>query len=118
MYDTTVAPDLDFAESAAELIILAVADDALDEVMQRLVLPEECILVHTSGTKTLEELERLVGIYSDVPAHTGYFIRFRPSAEKCPFSLRKYRFALKPPRLLLNPSLLNWRKTSATWCTS
>ncbi len=71
LYDTTVVPDLDFAESAAELIILAVADDALDEVMQRLVLPEECILVHTSGTKTLEELERLVGIYSDVPAHTG-----------------------------------------------
>lgn len=73
LYDTAVAPDPDFAESSAELIILAVSDDALDDVMQRLVLPEECILVHTSGTKTLDELSRLVEIYSDVPAHTGVF---------------------------------------------
>ncbi len=73
LYDTTVAPDLDFAESTAELIILCVADDALSDVVSRLVLPEECILVHTSGTKSLDELRHLVEIYSDVPADTGVF---------------------------------------------
>ncbi|AEI49839.1 Rossmann-like and DUF2520 domain-containing protein [Runella slithyformis] len=87
LYDTTVALHPDFAESSAELIILAVSDDALDDVMQRLVLPEECILVHTSGTKTLEELTRLVDIYSDVPAHTGVFYPLQTFSRDVPIEL-------------------------------
>lgn len=73
LYDTNIAPDLDFAESTAELIVLAVADDALTEVMSRIVLPENCMLVHTSGPQSLQKLEELAQIYSDVPVHTGVF---------------------------------------------
>ena len=66
LYDTHVAPDLDFAESIAELIVLAVTDDALHDVVSRLVLPEHCTVVHTSGTKSLDELRQLIEIYSDI----------------------------------------------------
>ncbi len=84
LYDTAVAPDLDFAESSAELLILSIPDDSLDEVMQRLVLPEKCLLVHTSGTKTLEELSSLVEIYSDVPAQTGVFYPLQTFSREVP----------------------------------
>lgn len=73
LYNTTVMPDLDFSESAAEVIFLAVPDDAIADVIEKMVLPENAILVHTSGTKSLEELDRLVQIYSDVPVETGVF---------------------------------------------
>lgn len=73
LYDTLVAPDLDFAESTAEVIVIAVADDTLADVVSRIVLPEHCTVVHTSGTKSLEELRQLIEVYSDVPAQTGVF---------------------------------------------
>ncbi|MFN4145590.1 MAG: Rossmann-like and DUF2520 domain-containing protein [Runella sp.] len=73
LYDTQVVSDLDFSESEAEVIILAVPDDAHASVMSQIVLPENCLLVHTSGTKSLSHLEELVEIYSDVPAQTGVF---------------------------------------------
>ena len=73
LYDTLPWPDLDFAESEAELLILAVSDDALAEVVSKIVLPENCVVVHTSGSKSLDELRRLIEIHSDVPAQTGVF---------------------------------------------
>jgi predicted short-subunit dehydrogenase-like oxidoreductase (DUF2520 family) len=73
LYDTQVAPDLDFAESEAQLIILAISDDAIEEVVSKMVFPENCILVHTSGTKSLDLLQKAVAIYSDVPVKTGVF---------------------------------------------
>lgn len=73
LYDTHIAPDLDFAESSAELLILAVSDDALGDVVSKLVLPEHCTVVHTSGTKSLDELQKLIDIYSDIAAPTGVF---------------------------------------------
>lgn len=84
LYDTYVVPDLDFAESSAELIILAVADDALKDVVSRLVLPENCTVVHTSGTKSLEELRQLIEIYSDVPAQTGVFYPLQTFSREIP----------------------------------
>ncbi|MFN8345917.1 MAG: Rossmann-like and DUF2520 domain-containing protein [Spirosomataceae bacterium] len=86
LYDTQVAPDLDFAESTAELIVLAVADDALHDVVSRLVLPENCTVVHTSGTKTLEELRHLIEIYSDIPAETGVFYPLQTFSREVPIS--------------------------------
>jgi predicted short-subunit dehydrogenase-like oxidoreductase (DUF2520 family) len=73
LYDTDVAPDLNFSESDTELVVLAVKDDALPQVMEQLVLPEKCLLVHTSGTSTLDDLRRWVRIYSDVQVSVGVF---------------------------------------------
>ncbi|GAB3246802.1 F420-dependent NADP oxidoreductase [Larkinella harenae] len=73
LYDAQLSLDLNYAESEAELFILAVPDDAIDEVTAQLVLPENAAVVHTSGSKSLETLRRLMDIYSDVPVRTGVF---------------------------------------------
>ncbi|MFC5412297.1 Rossmann-like and DUF2520 domain-containing protein [Larkinella bovis] len=73
LYEARLSTDLNFAESEAELFVLALPDDALEEVAAQLVLPENAILVHTSGSKSLEVLRRLMDIYSDVPVRTGVF---------------------------------------------
>ena len=73
LYDARTHSDLNFAESPSTLFILAVPDDALEDVCSRLVLPEQAIIVHTSGSKSLHSLEKWMAIYSDVPVQTGVF---------------------------------------------
>lgn len=45
---------LNFAESKAQVFIVAVKDDALASVLEELVLPPQAILAHTSGTQSLQ----------------------------------------------------------------
>lgn len=73
LYDSEIQPDLNFSESEAELIVLAVSDDALESVIERVVFPENVMVVHTSGTRTLSDLQNLVQIHSDVFVHCGVF---------------------------------------------
>ena len=72
-YDATWQDHLNFADSEAELFILCVADDAIAEVLEQLVLPENAVIVHTSGSKPLSALENWATVFSDVPVHTGVF---------------------------------------------
>lgn len=73
LYQAKVKTDLDFSESEAELFILAVADDAMSEVCEQLILPENAILAHTSGSKSLEDLQKLMLIHHDLPVKCGVF---------------------------------------------
>lgn len=73
MYDAKVNKSLNFADSLSSLFILAIADDALDEVLEQLVLPEGAVLVHTSGSKPLAVLNDWARVYSDVSIQTGVF---------------------------------------------
>lgn len=73
LYDARTHSELNFAESPSTLFILAVPDDALESVCSRLVLPENAIVVHTSGSKSLDSLDQWMAIYSDVPVQTGVF---------------------------------------------
>src|SRR5690606_14304421 len=56
-----------FTQSAAEIIIIAVSDDAIEEVAKEVALNENMILVHTSGTRPLELLNYAAA------DHTGVF---------------------------------------------
>ncbi len=73
LYDAEIHSELNFAGSTSRLFVLAVPDDALESVCSQLVLPEEAILVHTSGSCSLDRLQSWVAIYSDVPVRTGVF---------------------------------------------
>lgn len=73
LYDARTHSELNFAESPSKLFVLATPDDALEEVCSRLVLPENAMIVHTSGSKSLHSLEQWMAIYSDVPVQTGVF---------------------------------------------
>ena len=59
LYNANTAANLDFSHSRAELFIIAVSDNALEEVAEQLRVPDRAIVVHTSGTMPLEVLSPL-----------------------------------------------------------
>jgi predicted short-subunit dehydrogenase-like oxidoreductase (DUF2520 family) len=67
VYVAEAKDDLDFSESEAKLFIIAVSDDAIAEVADQVILPEDSVLVHTSGTVPLSILG-----YSSA-SYTGIF---------------------------------------------
>jgi len=56
LYQADVKDSLDFSTSLSRIFIIAVSDDAIVEVSQEIVLPEDGILLHTSGSQPLEVL--------------------------------------------------------------
>lgn len=73
LYDARPRTNLNLTDSPSELFVLTVPDDALPDVCSRLVLPENAIVVHTSGSRSLDDLNGWMQVYSDVPARTGVF---------------------------------------------
>lgn len=65
LYGAEVKSSPDFSQSDIDVVILAVPDDAIEDVVEELILPEDAILVHTSGSTPLRSLD-VAGI-----THTG-----------------------------------------------
>jgi predicted short-subunit dehydrogenase-like oxidoreductase (DUF2520 family) len=57
LYQAEVKATLDFSTSDSSLFIIATSDDAIKSIAQEIILPDEAILVHTSGSQPLSELE-------------------------------------------------------------
>lgn len=57
LYQAEVKASLDFSTSSSSIFIIATSDDAIKSIAQEIILPEEAILVHTSGSQPLSELE-------------------------------------------------------------
>ena len=66
LYDATPKYDTDFSESKSELFLIAVSDDAIEEVAQKLIVPPQSVVIHTSGSKP-------VGCLQFVASRTGVF---------------------------------------------
>lgn len=56
LYDAVAVDSLDFSESEAEIFIIAVADDAVSFVAENIIVPEDSIVAHTSGTLSMRVL--------------------------------------------------------------
>ncbi|MDL5045526.1 DUF2520 domain-containing protein [Oscillatoria amoena NRMC-F 0135] len=56
LYDGEVKENLDFSTSSSRLVIIAVPDDAIEQVAREIILPDETMLVHTSGSRPLDKL--------------------------------------------------------------
>ena len=54
--NAVVATNLDFSRSHSSLFIIAVSDNAIESVVSGIALPEQAILVHTSGTAPMSLL--------------------------------------------------------------
>lgn len=52
-----LATSLDFSQSDSTVFIIAVSDNAIDSVASTIILPEQAILVHTSGTASMSSLQ-------------------------------------------------------------
>ena len=57
LYRAGTRASLDFTESDVDLIVLAVSDDAIADVVTDLIVPDDVILVHTSGSSPLSALD-------------------------------------------------------------
>jgi predicted short-subunit dehydrogenase-like oxidoreductase (DUF2520 family) len=57
LYKADVKTDYDFSNSRAEIIFIAVNDDAISEVAKEIIVKEGVVLVHTSASKPLELLQ-------------------------------------------------------------
>jgi predicted short-subunit dehydrogenase-like oxidoreductase (DUF2520 family) len=57
LYQAEIRKSLDFSSSQSQIFIIAVKDDAISGIAQEIVLPDDAILVHTSGSQPLSLLE-------------------------------------------------------------
>lgn len=57
LYQADVKATLDFSSSDSKIFFVAVSDDAISDVAREIILPEDAILVHTSGSQPLTELQ-------------------------------------------------------------
>ena len=53
LYEADVKASLDFSTSTSKVFIIATTDEAIEEVVQEIILPDEAILLHTSGSQPL-----------------------------------------------------------------
>lgn len=58
LYEADVKKTLDFSSSLSRLFILAVPDDVIEDVVEQITLPDDAILVHTSGSQPLTILDK------------------------------------------------------------
>lgn len=57
LYSTHVQNHLDFSESCSKIFLVSVADKAIEEVANQLILPPDAIVAHTAGTMPMELLQ-------------------------------------------------------------
>jgi predicted short-subunit dehydrogenase-like oxidoreductase (DUF2520 family) len=57
LYQAEVKATLDFSTSDSSIFIIATSDDAITSIAQEIILPDEAVLIHTSGSKPLSELQ-------------------------------------------------------------
>jgi predicted short-subunit dehydrogenase-like oxidoreductase (DUF2520 family) len=67
LYEADVKSVLDFSGSPSRIFIIAITDDAIQDIAQEVILPDDAILVHTSGSQPLSILG-----YAATP-NTGVF---------------------------------------------
>ena len=56
LYEAEIKTDLDFSSSSSSVFIIAVSDDAIGGIAQEIALPDDAILVHTSGSQAVSAL--------------------------------------------------------------
>src|SRR5688572_8876360 len=56
LYQAMAVSELDFSQSEAKLFFVCVPDDAINEVLREMTLPDGAMLVHTSGSQPLSIL--------------------------------------------------------------
>ena len=57
LYQAEVKATLDFSTSDSAVFIIATADDAIQDIVREIILPDEAILIHTSGSQPLSLLQ-------------------------------------------------------------
>jgi predicted short-subunit dehydrogenase-like oxidoreductase (DUF2520 family) len=59
LYDASPTDNLDFTQSEADIFLVCIPDDALEQALTDLRIPEDAIIAHTSGTKPIDVFDLL-----------------------------------------------------------
>ena len=57
LYQAEVKATLDFSASPSSIFILAVNDESISEIAREIILPDDAVLAHTSGSVPLADLQ-------------------------------------------------------------
>jgi predicted short-subunit dehydrogenase-like oxidoreductase (DUF2520 family) len=57
LYQAEVKATLDFSTSPSSIFIVAVNDESINEIAREIILPDEAVLAHTSGSVPLSDLQ-------------------------------------------------------------
>lgn len=85
LYQAEVKATLDFSTSESSIFIMAVRDEAIAQVAREIILPDDAVLIHTSGSVPITELQ-----YAAAP-HVGVLYPLQTFAKE-----RKVDFANVP----------------------
>ncbi|UII27963.1 DUF2520 domain-containing protein [Fulvivirga maritima] len=61
LYQAELKTNLDFSDSASQIFIVSVSDDAIESIAQEIILPDNAIIAHTSGAQPLSALSYSAG---------------------------------------------------------
>ena len=74
LYEGQAKADLDFSGTDADIILIAVSDDAIEDVAKEIILSDDIIIAHTSGSKALSTLGYLatpnIGVFYPLQTFT------------------------------------------------
>ncbi|WP_215225913.1 Rossmann-like and DUF2520 domain-containing protein [Echinicola shivajiensis] len=88
LYTAEVKTDLDFSNSEAEIYIMAISDYAIEQMADSIILPENSVLLHTSGSMDLNILGYSSATYTGIFYPLQSFSKSRPlDFEDVPFLL-------------------------------
>jgi predicted short-subunit dehydrogenase-like oxidoreductase (DUF2520 family) len=111
LYGTAVQPNLNFSESEADLLLISASDDALEDIMEQIVLPQGVILANTSGSRSLLDLQKFVTIYSDVPVRTGVLYPLQTFTKSVPLDYTDIPFCIEATDEVTETTLVKLAKT-------
>jgi predicted short-subunit dehydrogenase-like oxidoreductase (DUF2520 family) len=57
LYQAEIKATLDFSTSDSAVFIIATSDDAIQDIAREIILPDEAVLIHTSGSQPLNLLQ-------------------------------------------------------------
>ncbi|HWZ21290.1 MAG TPA: DUF2520 domain-containing protein [Cytophagaceae bacterium] len=57
-FDCRVAYDTDFSKSNSTVFIIAISDSAIEEVVSEIIIPDNAIIAHISGSMSMEVLSK------------------------------------------------------------
>lgn len=108
LYDATAKENLDFSESDAQILFIAVADDALESILSNLIVPQFMIVAHTSGTKPISIFEDNA---TDCAYNYGVFYPLQTFSKQKPVDFSEIPFCIEANDTLILDILQNIAKT-------
>lgn len=106
LYAARPVKDLDFSESPSRVFIMAVSDNAIEPISQEIILPDEALLIHTSGAVSMGSLSFAATEHFGVFYPLQTFTRARNvDIESVPFCIEASTAAAREALLAMAGSL-------------